>query len=680
MALVNLKTDLTSLKFGKDRPGGGSSNQPYIEKPLNLDLPPAFDFLGNDFLLRGGPVGAPLATVNDVARLTKYFTDFKNPSGLLFAAKQNLLSRTAVKTQTSGDLNEGIYTPLSTLAQVGVSAFGLHVNKQGLNPFEETGAYATNNENLYAVKIQEEKLDFINGAPDYIAQNRLYGLYITKMVNADNPSSPFYTKNSISSNPNNLLTYNGGPGSDLGIGNTNIRFADQRTGINNFNAPIGIYTISSPNPGTALVETDYSFFKKSEDLKIAINGNKLLGLSNQYLNLSSSINTGFDENGSIDPFIRSIGQLDLPDSVLFPYINPRSLGSYTYSQNDLENTPTEDDGDNESFYIGNGQNGQVTTPGDFRQKLRNTDTQKATKAIGNLTNAPNYISQNIETRVNLGDPGNRNGKNLTSYVEGAFNEGSLFGAASYNSYDKINVYPLYQSENVISDSSINDLVKFRIGVINNNNPSQKTYIHFRAFLDQISDQYTSDLDSTQYIGRGEKFYTYKGFDRKVSLSWTVAAQSKAELIPMYKKLNYLASVCAPDYSGNGYMRGNIITLTIGGYFYEQPGLITGFSYEMNEDNATWEIGIDDNTAGTDSSVKELPHLIKVTGFNFIPIHTFVPRKVQGTGNFNVKEKYISLQAVTNNYDPINSPDFRRQTSIVPPSISDDNLGEDIPNI
>jgi hypothetical protein len=49
MALVNLQTDLKSLKFGKDRPGGGSSNQPYIEKPLNLDLPPALDFLGNDF-------------------------------------------------------------------------------------------------------------------------------------------------------------------------------------------------------------------------------------------------------------------------------------------------------------------------------------------------------------------------------------------------------------------------------------------------------------------------------------------------------------------------------------------------------------------------------------------------------------------------------------------------------
>ena len=41
------------------------------------------------------------------------------------------------------------------------------------------------------------------------------------------------------------------------------------------------------------------------------------------------------------------------------------------------------------------------------------------------------------------------------------------------------------------------------------------------------------------------------------MAWTVAAQSKQELIPMHQKLNYLASVCAPDYSPEGYMGGTI---------------------------------------------------------------------------------------------------------------------------
>ena len=624
MAIIDLKTNLKSLKYGKDQLDGGSSNQPYIQTDIPDELG-EYGFLDQDFILRGGS-RAVTDSLIDVERLGKYFTDTKNPSGLLFVTKQNLLSRLAVKTQTSGFLNEGVYTPLSTLIQAGGNAFGLHVNKQGLNPFASTGP-TSDNENLYGVKIQEEKLDFINGAPDYIAQNRLYGLYATKIVNIDDASSPFYKKNSISLNPNNVLTYDGGPGSIIGIGNTNIKFADQRTGINNFNTIPGTYTISI-NEGSGLVETDYSVFTKP---LTSTNGNKLLGLSNNYLDLSSTLNTGFGEDGSIDPFIRNVGSLSTPDSVLNPSINPNNGGVFTYSQNDLENIPTEDNGSSESFYIGSGKQGQVTTPGDFRQKLRTEVNQRVTRNIGNLTNAPNYILQNIETRVNLGDPGNRNGKNLNSYVSGAFDAGSPYGAASQNSYDKINSLPIYSTStttNINPDNVANDLVKFRIGVINNDSPSQKTYIHFRAFLNQISDAYTAEWNSTKYIGRGENFYNYTGFDRKFSLSWTVAAQSKVELIPMYKKLNYLASVCAPDYSANGYMRGNIVTLTVGGYLYEQPGIITGFNYEMNEDISTWEIGITDNTDKSDDTVKELPHLIKVTGFNFIPIHNFVPRLQQ----------------------------------------------------
>ena len=176
------------------------------------------------------------------------------------------------------------------------------------------------------------------------------------------------------------------------------------------------------------------------------------------------------------------------------------------------------------------------------------------------------------------------------------------------------------------------------------------------------------------MGRGEKFYKYSGFDRTVSMAWTVAAQSKQELIPMYQKLNYLASVCAPDYSDAGYMRGNLVTLTVGGYFQEQVGIMTGLNFDIPQESP-WEIAIPDNnnilTTGakgneifTDPSVKEMPLIVKVTGFNFIPIHDFVPRVQQnsfangkpvGSGGTFVgkygKEHYINLAAGSgNNYD------------------------------
>ena len=188
------------------------------------------------------------------------------------------------------------------------------------------------------------------------------------------------------------------------------------------------------------------------------------------------------------------------------------------------------------------------------------------------------------------------------------------------------------------------------------------------------------------MGRGENYYKYGGFDRQLSLSWTVAAQSKQELIPMYQKLNYLSSVCTPDYSNSGYMRGNLVTLTLGGWFYEQTGIIQGFTYDV-PDESPWEISIGDknrtdintNTTeneiiGSDDSVKELPMMIRVTGFTFIPIHDFVPRRqlnsyanskngINNTVSAFGHQRYIALKnGYNNNYQGTNNRNYTSDTT------------------
>jgi hypothetical protein len=236
---------------------------------------------------------------------------------------------------------------------------------------------------------------------------------------------------------------------------------------------------------------------------------------------------------------------------------------------------------------------------------------------------------------------------------------------------------LYKSAKADHGGDRNDLVKFSIGIIDNNSPNNRTYIHFRAFLDSMDDNYNAEWNNFKYMGRGENFYRYNGFTRNINLSWTVAAQSKEELIPMYQKLNFLASSLTPDFSANGYMRGNLAVLTVGGYLFEQPGIINSINYSVPTESP-WEIGISD-TAGFDHTVKEMPHIIKVTGFSFTPIHTFVPslqeneyrgeytnkngndlrRVISGFG----KERYIALSrdtdpnATTTNYNPPNDYTF-----------------------
>jgi hypothetical protein len=645
MGLINLKTDLKSLRYGNDRIGGGNSGQPYIKTNIPDNISP---YIGTtDFLLRGG-INAVKDSATDIVRLTKMFFDTKSPNGLLFIAKQQLLSQTAVRTQTSGVLNEGIYSPLNTLAQAGVIAFGGHLDKQGNNPFEETGAYA-NNKNLYQTKVPYNQP---------IEDNRLARLYKSIKENLTSDKLDGFTLNNGAIN---VLTYNGGPNAISGKGQTNIRFAspNQRTGDQN---PL---VVTNPGYfyGTLGPKTNPDSTKYTKTLSLINDQSKNKGVSGIYSKLTSiPVNNNFNFFGKqIDVYNHNVYDSVFPKNSPLIYNN----GTFTYTQKDIIDT---------NINLPNGINPSPKSQ-DFRQVLRdklgvlNQNGKMATES-GATPFSPSYNiakNQTIEGRVNLGDPGARANKSYASYSKGVINTATN---SPVGALDKLTALPLYRSEKVSESSEVNDLVKFRIAVIDNNSPNFKTFIHFRAFLDSMSDSYTGNWNSFQYLGRAENFYTYNGFNRSISLGWTVFAQSKEELIPMYKKLNYLASTTAPDYSPNGYMRGVLVQLTVGGYLYEQPGFITSLSYDLSFE-APWEIGIGDGEgdgiAGNDPTVKELPHMIKVTGFNFTPIHRFVPQlqknnystiitdknKVnQETGPVNSfgPQRFIALEAITNNYD------------------------------
>ena len=516
MGLVDLRTDLKSLRFGKDRIGGGSSNQPYKTRPIPDSLSDTDVTGGPDFLLRGGTL-ALRNSVRDVSRLSQMFFDFKSPNGLLYTVKQNILSRTSVETQASPNvLNDGIYLPTSTIAQAGVNALGIHLNKQGIDPTgltAKTGILVQPNYSNHLPNIKE------------VSTNRLVELFNTKLNTEDTE----------------LRNYPGGPGSKLGIGKTRI----------------------------------------SRDF---------------------NTKTGFDR-------LKISGDLASENVSIFSY---QDIASY-YGDSDLL--------DFEERSKQKDKEGVDRKKGTIKPNFT-TFLTPPKSGNSNFSKTLNYETENIENRVNLGNPGKVGDK--SSYVLGKNGDNRPL--------DKINALPLYQSSKGVIENSIkNDLVKFRIGVIDNDNPKKKTYIHFRAFIDSMSDSYSSTWNSTDFVGRGEKLYRYGGgFNRSLNLAWTVVAQSKDELIPMYQKLNYLASTIAPDYSPNGYMRGNLITLTLGGWFFEQVGFIEGITYDVPQESP-WEIAIPDSGESTsdtilsDSSVKEMPHMIKVTGFKFTPIQGFLPK-------------------------------------------------------
>jgi hypothetical protein len=578
------------------------------------------------------------------------FRDFKSPNGPLFIAKQNLLSRTGVKTQASGDLNEGIYLPTSTILQVAGNAFGIHLNKQGINPFRNTspddnvgslfGLRDPLGLNVYAqvvkntqdkkdnrlVQLANKNLKISTGdLPSFTGFAPFFqGLYF---IDPNSNFTPLNSPSSISSarDGEEILRYGGGPGSILGVGKTVIkRYSNTEEGKNKANSPT--------EPLKKKSFYGKTFFPNITPTQTAKDGVFVLGNVNRP-NLYPKTNT----NSGLDFAI--VGN-DIFKGKYY-VLDSSTVFKKTKSELSSENT-------------------QIS---DFRTQIPPTQIFAGGKK-NILSAAPDYKTKNIENRVNLGDPGKRS-KDVSSYTK---------GTGDKLTRDLINAHPLYKSDKADHGGDRNDLVKFSIGIIDNEFPDQRVYIHFRAFLDSMDDQYNATWENFKYMGRGENFYKYNGFTRTVNLSWTVAAQSKEELIPMYQKLNFLASSLTPDYSPNGYMRGNLAVLTVGGYLFEQLGIINSINYSVPTESP-WEIGISD-TAGFDHTVKEMPHIIRVTGFSFTPIQEFVPglQKNKYRGTYTDKdggtldraidefgpERYIALSrdtdpdATTTNYNSPNN--------------------------
>lgn len=228
MGLIDLKSNLTSLKYEKDQLGGGSSRQPYIQipPPEQADIAQKIAIsaarFGYDFPIRGGFAVAS-STATDLLRIGKFLFD---PSrGPLFIAKQTLLQLTNPKIETNvvGIENTRIYNlGLNTLTQVGVNAFGIHFPRAGLFPTLE--------DNYYFKTVNQQNID-----NDY-KDNRLYLLYDNKILG--NSSSGL--NKGISPNPNQIISYLGGPNSFLGIGRTNIgRYTNTKNNQTIVNSNIG---------------------------------------------------------------------------------------------------------------------------------------------------------------------------------------------------------------------------------------------------------------------------------------------------------------------------------------------------------------------------------------------------------------------------------------------------------
>lgn len=596
MPLINFKTNLTSLKYGLDEPGGGWSGQPYIQNPIEgPDTPTAtrrfyeINRTSLDFPIRGGAIQAlvsgaysSLSATIDRKRIEAFFKDA--PRGTQFIQKQIGLQLTNPRTQVPNTLTFAgsiignavlpvtqTYNPLNTLAQVQVQGTGAHFNRQGVAPT--------------LTETERQTYQYLAGAPQFNTPgtNRLLILKATKLNAPDrfNPSQSdiintgvdplTISRLGISPISNQLFNYPGGPGSVYGIGNTRIfRVTNTDATLQLANSTVGFTVGGQATP--VGVSKPYS--------AIALNYQQLAS-QNTY--------------NSTSPTVVKVQDFRAQTNEGYP-VAP-------YSDYELYNIASPNKGNKWGLGIGN--------PGAPLKSLGGPDEQ-----LSYLQSKPGGVD--ILNRKNpfyfdsTTDPWTAGGNDTTDIIKFAFE--------------------CLSNDNLETPNSAQ---------------AQSAALIFRAFLEgTIQDSNRAEYNTFKYLGRGETFRTYQGFDRSISFTFKIFLQTREEMAPLYRKLNQLISQVYPDYSQTySIMRGSVVRLTIGDYIYRTPGFLENVDVSIDNSNTPWEIVLDELN---ELDVRQLPHMVTVS-CTFRPIMDILPRRQ------TYLQPFVPLIVNKDNYLNLNPP-------------------------
>jgi len=593
-----------SLQFDLDRPGGGSSGQPYIQAPFPevanqdfKDLYAASEF-GSDFPIRGG-MGLSIGDTGpyitqaakfDKLRIQRFLRDA--PRGPIFLLKQTALQLTNPKIQVGSQINPAlgalpfnffgtlentrIYNGgANTLVQVGVEGSGTHLNRHGIipiNPIQQTYNFVADDRN--------KPLTTTGGQ---YGENRLFTLYQTKIQGKTDVPTELLNTLGISKNGGLLFQYPGGPTSAGGVGMTTVhrRYISP---ISTVRLKPNYITGSGGGQGPAIADL--------YNRLIALGKGDVTSVYTYGVDPTTAYSyKGGVQTVNINRTSNTIASTDTTTKGTTSGTTNETNISYTYTYAQLASQ-------------------QKNTQSNVKQDFRLAFKDKIASTAG-------YDGAvNIAQAALIGNPGKRN-------------KPVNYNIKQLGTQDEINMLDINQTGDVHSSGivgRVKDLITFRFDTIEVDD-NEKTILVFRAFLTGLTDNHSAEWSPYKYVGRGENFYSYNGYTRAISFNFKIAAQSREEMRPLYRKLNYLASQLYPDYDtfskskNSGFMRAPIIRATIGDYINAQPGFLTSMNITVPDD-APWETASD---RILDEGMDQLPQILEVS-CQFTPIHDFLPRR------------------------------------------------------
>jgi hypothetical protein len=119
-------------------------------------------------------------------------------------------------------------------------------------------------------------------------------------------------------------------------------------------------------------------------------------------------------------------------------------------------------------------------------------------------------------------------------------------------------------------------------------------IQFRSTISGLTETFSPTYNPIKYPGRADQGYMYESFERTLTFNFKVYANSRKEMKNMWLKVQELAKLTLPDYSGGPYS-GQLVFFRLGDLWGQGasgiPSIITALTYTYNDDHP-WDLNYD----------------------------------------------------------------------------------------
>ena len=641
MPLIDLKTNLKSLKYGNDRTNAGSSGQPYVttdsDGNTNLSLGASNiagdvlrligvnkiplvpnlsvklnesnvgkfvnQVLNTDDFIRGGAVGSVQASINDAFRIGAFLTD--TPKGSIFIAKQVglQLSNPKLEIKKGGaaaakGILKAIFSgsPAQALSSVTGGLLGpTRVYNAGINTLAQvpSNAFGIHFSRHGLLPIQDEQTKYQN----------------------------VVTFNNESTNSKNNRLVELTDKFDLG---------DQAYEANpNFN----LRAARKANRQANRQSKKQFYFQAARQINQS-NRRSTRSLNNNPLRSQSGA-------GKI-PFVPTKfkkQKLNIDKQTIAAYpsgpgsvygIGTTVIQRYSFTEDKLK---IDESLNNAAAYAGNSRLTSAPTPIEYTNALgekAKISTNTAAKAISfyDTSNIPNAASgapliksalingavttyADLRNRINIVSASSQTIPSFGTYssINNTSYSGSITvtnplvtrDASNYRYYgtgSKVDISGSilqYENTNVFTrnDNAILTVIFRAINPFDANSASNQETWAFNAYIDGYKDNFDATWNDVNYVGRSESFYIYNKFKRTVNFNLKIPCFNKTQLFEKHRALGQLASVTAGSYKSllSPVLGGVLIKINLGNYLVGEYAVLNNVSYSIPDD-ASWDIADD----------------------------------------------------------------------------------------